>query len=381
MGTFMNDGQNPCFQNEAYREYQESFGLKVRGGWDFVVITDQSKNMAIQENREQALTAFNYTYGPILKKKHISPIIVQPHAYSADGADSANINEITTYTALIMEGAKVYKKYLNKRTGWFSKAHIAPVGNAFMTVFEESQNELYPKLFMDDGIHPSAYGTFLYGTIIYATMTGYMPKYNRVVVDNMENSAIFATARRLQASSSAAGFPTKDEAAILYSIAKKVALRGYKPRALRGFKVESGASDVSEENGDDEDFNNAYEGDYDDGQQYYENNYNAYNGYQNGDYQGNYQNQQQQYNGGYGYNNNQYNGGYGENNAAQQYYDGYQQYNGGYGNNNNNQYDGGYGDNNNQYNGEYGNNNNNQYNGGYGNNNQNNGQQQYYYNN
>lgn len=318
LGTFKDDGSNPCFQSEDYREYHESTGLKIKGGWDFVVIVDQSESMAIDENREQALTAFNYTYGPLLKKKNISPIIVQPHAYFVNAMNSTDVTELATYTALIMEGAQIYKKYLNRRTGWFSHAHIAPVGNAFMSVFEESQYDIYPKLFMDDGIHPSAYGTFLYGTVIYATMTGYMPKYNRVVVDDMENSEMFATARRLQASSSAAGFPTKEEADILFKIAKKVAIRGYKPQALRRFKVEAGASDFLAE---DEDYNNDYEGDYDN--QYVENYYNVYNSndqYQNGGYNNEYDN------GAYN-NGNQYNGGYGN------------QYNGGYnnGNNNNNQ--------------------------------------------
>jgi len=396
--SFVDDGQNPCFQEDAYREYQESFDLKVRGGWDFVVITDQSKAMAIDEYRQDALLAFNYTYGPLLKKKHISPIIVQPHAYTSEGANSTDLSDLATFTALIMEGAQIYKKYLGRRTGWFSSAHIAPVGNAFMAVYEESQHDLYPKLFTNDGIHPSAYGTYLYGLVIYATITGYMPKYNRVVIDDIDGSDLFFTARRLQASSSNAGFPTKDEAAILYKIAKKVSLRGYKPQALRGFQIEEDAADFLNDN---EDNNNDYDGNYYNGAQQYQN-YNVYNNmyanqnagggyyndynygggygnnYQNNDYNnGNYQNGNNYQN--YGGNNNvYYNGGYGNDDAAQQqngnqYDQQYEQYyyDGNYGNNNNNN-----NNNNNDANGDY--------NGNYGNNDdvaqQQNGNQQYYYN-
>ncbi|MGK3752374.1 MAG: hypothetical protein ACI8RD_004678 [Bacillariaceae sp.] len=393
LGSFIDDGQNPCFQDDAYRQYEESFDLRAkgRGGWDFVVITDQSKVMAVDETRQETLSAFNYTYGPLLKKHNISPIIVQPHAYSSSSANSTGLSDLATFTALIMEGAQIYKKYLGKRTGLFSSAHVAPVGNTFAAIYEESRYDLYPKLFMDDGIHPSAYGTFVYGCVIYATMTGYMPKYNRVVVDDMENSDIFATARRLQATSSVAGFPTKDEAAILYKIAKKVALRGYTPKMLRGFKIESDAADFLTENNDNA---AAYQGDYQSYNQYASNSgggyYNDY--YQDqaygGGYGNNYQNNQQT-------NNGNYNGAYGGNdggnddaNAQQQNGNQnnqeYEQYY--YNQNGNSNYNGNY-----QNNGDYenGNNNgNNNYNGGdYGNDDanaqqQNNGNnQQYYYNN
>lgn len=274
LGSFINDGQNPCFQQEDYREYQESTDLKK--SWDFVVITDQSKTMAFEDTRAEALAAFNYTYGPILKKNNISPIILQPHAYMSSGANSTGLDNLATFTALIMEGAQVYKKFLNKRTGMFASAHVAPVGNAFLAVYEESPNDLWPKLFLDDGIHPSAYGTFIYGCVIYATMTGYMPTYKRVVVDDMELSDLFSTARRLQASSSKAGFPTKSEAATLYKIAKKVAVGGYKPKSLKALNLQDGDGYFLRSNSGSD---NVYSGDYNGGQQYNQNSY-AYNSYQ-----------------------------------------------------------------------------------------------------
>jgi len=293
LGSFINDGQNPCFQQDAYREYEESTNLKH--SWDFVVITDQSKTMAFEDTRQEALMAFNYTYGPILKKKHISPIIVQPHAYASSGANASGLEDLATFTALIMDGTKIYKKYINRRIGIFAHAHVAPVGNAFLAIYEASPYDLWPKLFLDDGIHPSAYGTFVYGCVIYATMTGYMPSYRRVVVDDMETSDIFATARRLQASSSQAGFPTKDEAKTLYKIVKKVAVKGYKPKSLRGFKVKEADSSFLRYNND-----NVYNGNYNGGQQYAQNN-NAYNNM--------YNNQNNNGNNNNGNNNNYYNNG------------------------------------------------------------------------
>jgi hypothetical protein len=341
LGSFVDDGENPCFQEDAYLEYQESL---TRKGWDFVVITDQAKRMCFDDTRHEALAAFNYTYGPILKKNKISPIIVQPHSYQSSGANATGLSDLPTFTALTMEGAIIYKKYLNQRIGFFNGAHVAPVGNAFLAVWEADKS-LYKKLFLDDGIHPSAHGTFLYGTVIYATMMGYMPRYKDVVVDNMEET-LFGTARRLQASSSKAGFPDKEEAAILFSIAKKVALGGYKPKSLRGFKPEVNADEFIAE----EVSSNYYDGEYNVAVYSGYQNYNPYyqdggnNGYNDYyvDYYGNNANGNNGYyaNNGYnnGYNaaanyyqaaNNGYNNGYNNgNNAAANYYQAANQYNG-----------------------------------------------------
>ena len=231
-GTYADDGSNPCFEMEDYREYHQTAG---RVDWDYVVIADQSERMATKNGRSDALTAFDYTYYSILEKYDISPIIVQPHAYF----DANNgVDDLTAFTALIMEGAETYKEYLNQRLGSSKSTVIAPVGNAFLAVYEEYPTDLWKNMFMDDGVHPSAYGTYLYALIIYATITGKMPKYDEVVVEDVEDSDIFAFARRLQASGSQSGFPSETECAELYKIAKKV-VKGYTPQTLRGFETSS----------------------------------------------------------------------------------------------------------------------------------------------
>lgn len=319
-GSFIDDGENPCFQQDAYLEYQESFDYT--GKWDFVVVTDQAKRMALDKFRHEALAAFNYTYGPILKKQRIAPVIVQPHAYNSEATNATGLSDLPTFTALVLEGAEVYKQYLNKRLGFFTHARIAPVGNAFLAVWEDDRS-MYKKLFLDDGVHPSAFGTFLYGTVIYATMTGHMPKYKKVVVDDMETT-LFGTARRLQASSSNVGFPTKDEAAYLYKIAKKVH-RGHTPKSIRHFKAAADAEDFLEEEVSSTNYNGQYVVDtY--SNQYTYNEYYDGNAYQNGEYNQYY----------YGENYNAYGGEYDDaamDDAAEQqnqYY--YQQANGYYGN-------------------------------------------------
>lgn len=319
LGTFINDGENPCFQSDGYLEHEESFDYKKK--WDFVVITDQAKRMAYDETRQDALTAFNYTYGPILKKRGIAPVIVQPHSYisssnNGDGS-STGFSDLATFTANVREGAYVYKKYLNQRLGRFTHARVAPVGDAFLAVYENDA-AMHQKLFLDDGIHPSAYGTFLYGTVIYATIMGHMPKKRDVVVDDIEGT-LFKTARRLQASSSSVGFPTKKELSYLYKIAKKVS-KGYKPKGIKGINTEKEAEEYISSSVSDSEYEGEATYDYmysEDGNNNEQ--YQGYNGYNDYYQEGNNAN---------GDDNGQY--GYDYETAAQDYEN--QEYNGNYGN-------------------------------------------------
>jgi hypothetical protein len=160
--------------------------------------------------------------------------------------------------------------------------------------------------------------------VIYATMMGYMPRFKDVVVDDMETT-LFGTARRLQASESSAGFPGKDEAAQLFKIAKKVALNGYTPKSIRGFKTEEDANEFIEDVSSSTYQGNDYTVSVYSGQ-------GNYNYYQNGEYSGQYDGGNDYYGGQYGDNgyNGQYGGNYGANNN-----NGYnRQYGGNYGNNN-----------------------------------------------
>lgn len=267
-GTYVNDGNNPCFQMEDYREYHQIAGTV---NWDFVVITDQSELMATQSGRSDALAAFSNTYEPILEAYNIAPVIVQPHAYF----DANNgVDDLTAFTALIMEGAEMYQGYLNKRTS--GTALIAPVGNAFLVVYEEYPSDLWKNMFLDDGVHPSAYGTYLYALVIYATMTGHMPNYDDVVVEYIGDSEIFAYARRLQASSSQSGFPTQTECATLYDIAKRVTIKGYTPQTMQGLDSSSlSYGNQNQEGGNNNNNQNQYE--------YYQKAY-RYNNGNDGDY-------------------------------------------------------------------------------------------------
>jgi hypothetical protein len=223
-GKFLNDGNNPCLEDENYLEYQGSFNYSEP--WDFVVIADQSKRMAFEETRKDGLLSLNYTYGPLLDMIGAIPILVQTHAFWSQNANMTGLGDIPTFTSLIMEGANVYQTYLKESS---IKGRIAPVGDAFLTVWEEDY-ALWETLFLGDMIHPSPKGTYLYACVIYAAIYKAMPDAEIAVSDDI--TSLFDNARKIH-SNNATEFPTQDEAAYLYKVAKRVTLRSFKPKSYR----------------------------------------------------------------------------------------------------------------------------------------------------
>lgn len=226
-GHYVNDGTNPCLNDNNYLDYEKSFNYSK--SWDYVVIVDQSKRMCFDDARDEALMAFNYTYAPLLSRVGATPVIVQPHAFWSNAVNMTGLTDIPTFTSMIMDGAKIYKQFLDKHlTTRFRSTKIAPVGDAYLTLWEDDE-ELWQKLFMDDGIHPSGYGSYLYAMVIHATIYGAVPPQSRVVTDDVME--LFSLARKLHVDESA--MPTKSEALTLWTTARKVAVYGHKPRSLK----------------------------------------------------------------------------------------------------------------------------------------------------
>ena len=228
-GKYYDDGTNPCFEDQNYLYYEANTASAYASDpWEYVVMTDHAKRMAFDYSRQDALLALNYTYAPILNKVGTRPVIVQPHSFWSDSANMTGLTDLPTFTYLTMEGAQAYKDLLDEQLS--TKAKIAPVGNAFLAVYEYDSN-LYDSLFLSgDGTHPSPKGTLLYSLTIFATIYGSMPRRNAIIFDNMQN--LFANARRLQYYDTS-DFPTTSEAKTLYKLAKRVAVNGYKPSSLK----------------------------------------------------------------------------------------------------------------------------------------------------
>jgi hypothetical protein len=270
------DETNPCLQSAGYLEYTESFNYSAP--WDFVVVTDQSKRMCYAEAREQAILALNYTYIPILQHTGGIPIIVQPHGFWSESVNMTGLGDVPTFTAKIYNGALEYVEFMERR---MSDVRLAPVGMAFLAVYDQDK-DLWSKLFLSDGIHPSPSGTFLYASVIYATIYGHMPKSRVVILDDM--SKLWSKARKLQSNE----FPEKKEAEYLMAIAKKVTLKGFLPDSLPTINsTEYYDEDYEDEDEDEDDWGGDYDGWYDYSNEVSWNNSKYSSNYQNGDYNAN----------------------------------------------------------------------------------------------
>ena len=164
-------------------------------------------------------------------------VVLAPHAFWSDNTNMTGLEDIPTFSSLVYEGAVQYTSKLqelmdeaisnskgnnqNKRR----KIRIAPVGPAFLWVYEED-SEMYEKLFNSDGIRASVYGSYLTACVVYCTITGNMPPPD-------SHGTVRNLFKRSRAVSGAAnGYPDEGEAEYLFDVARKVAKQGRLPSSL-----------------------------------------------------------------------------------------------------------------------------------------------------
>ena len=131
------------------------------GGWDIVVLQDQSQTPAVFP--EKFLSA----------SKHLNKVITGSGARTAyyqtwgrrDG-DKQNAGRFGTYTKMQDALTKSYVKAAKR-----DKAILIPVGEVWRAV-RKSDAKLGRELYKGDGSHPSAKGAYLVACCLYAALTG-----------------------------------------------------------------------------------------------------------------------------------------------------------------------------------------------------------------
>jgi len=229
-GAYYDDGKNPCFQDDSYRSFLEK-SLSNETQWDYVVLVDQSKRMSFQEYREEALWALEYNYANMFKETGATPIILDTHAFWSENTNMTGLNDVSTFASLIYEGARQYQE---KLAGFLPKSQapkIAPVGLAFLAVYEDDQ-EMWNKLTAYDDIHASVYGSFLSACVLHATITGKAPA--KTTTDDVES--LFEHSRLLKGAAN--GYPDPVDAMYLWKIAQKVAVKHKMPETLEIFEYD-----------------------------------------------------------------------------------------------------------------------------------------------
>mmetsp|Transcript_23287 Transcript_23287/g.32620 ORF Transcript_23287/g.32620 Transcript_23287/m.32620 type:complete len:403 (-) Transcript_23287:178-1386(-) len=232
-GTYYDDGRNPCFQDTdgtMYLNYLNDM-IGVRGDFDYLVIADQTKRIAIPQSRNQSMETLKTVVLPMLLETNVTPIIMETHSFWSAYTNMTNLDDVPTFQSMIHAGCQDYADVLKEGLPRSQKPKIAPVGLAFLTIWEEDE-DMWFKLFQNDDIHTSIWGSYLYGLVLYATIYHKMPPRSVAIPSNMAD--LWSKARRLDdaAQDDTIEYPDKDDAIYLYRIADRVAKKGYIPKTL-----------------------------------------------------------------------------------------------------------------------------------------------------
>ena len=240
-----NDGTNPCYEDPNYLEYSVAYFEENPPTWDFIVINDNTRSPAKNSTRQESLETLESTYVTWFNKSGAIPVFLDTHAYWTDWRDMTGLEDVPTFTSYVYEGYLQYADLLGSYLPQDQQPRIAPVGVAFLTVWEENY-AMWTKLFHIDEVHASPSGTFVQGCVLHYTLFGRMPRKTDAIRDNM--SFLWREARRMQPQTHRRNpFPTRSEAEYLYRVVERVVKEGHKPSSLILFQNGEAAPDEADD--------------------------------------------------------------------------------------------------------------------------------------
>lgn len=244
-GYLEDDGSNPCLQEGRYFDWLNGQHLawhddKVPPHWDFIFLNDNTRNPARNHTRQEGLNVLNTTYVPWFRRLQATPVFLATHAYWAPQIAltgmAASEEDMDKFTSLTYEGYRQYAALLSSQLPASQRTRIAPVGIAFLTVWEENR-DLWHKLYHSDHLHASPLGSFLTGCIVHHTLFGKLPRRQTVLIPNLPD--LWNRARVMQQADEPPNpFPNNEEAEYLYGIARRVAVEGYRPKSFVSYAKE-----------------------------------------------------------------------------------------------------------------------------------------------
>jgi hypothetical protein len=229
-----NDGSNPCLQNQHYVEYLEKkyayYEQRELLHWDYIFLNDNTRSPARAETRREGLDVLESAYLPWFLETGATPVFLDTYAYWTPYRDMGGLVSVPEFTSLTYAGYQEYADMLSEHLPANQKPRIAPVGLAFLLVWEENQS-FWERLFHVDKIHASPLGTYLQGCVVHHTLFGVLPDYRTAVRGDM--SSLWINARRFQPGEHRRSpFPSRDEAAYLYNVAARICVYGHVPKTF-----------------------------------------------------------------------------------------------------------------------------------------------------
>ena len=135
--NYINDGTNPCFEDQYYMAYLETRYAENPPHWDYIVINDNTRSPARNNTRQRSLEELEASYVPWLKETGATPVFIVTHAYWTSWRDMTGLEDVPTFTSLTYMGYREYAALLEQYLPYNQKPRIAPVAIAFLTIWEE----------------------------------------------------------------------------------------------------------------------------------------------------------------------------------------------------------------------------------------------------
>jgi len=235
-GEKQNRVNDPYYGNDDYYSYYSN-GDEDRHNlyptapkWHYVIINDNTRSAAQAHSRKDALSILENQYLLWFQETGSVPILMMTYAYDTPYRDMTGMIDIPTFTSLTYEGYRQYAELLSQRLPENQQPRIAPVGLAFLTVWEEAYDFWNTKLFHVDRIHASPHGTYLQGCVVYCTIYGKLPPRKTAI---LKLESLWNDARRMgPVKHRRLPLPTREEALYLYHIAERVCLHNHVPKAF-----------------------------------------------------------------------------------------------------------------------------------------------------
>jgi len=228
-GVYVDDGLNPCIQDEYYASFVADQMSANAVSWQFVVMVDQTKRMALEWARNDTIKQLP-KYARLLNASSAIPVLVAPHAFNSSRTNMTGLGDIPLFTRRIHVGVEEYRDSLAELLPKSQKPIIAPIDLAFLTVWEEDR-ELWKNLFVRDMMHASIQGTYFICCVLYMTIFGHrLPDSEGLQAENIP--ALFKFSRKIVGSNGGYSF-SAEEALYLQKVARRVVFRNHVPSSFK----------------------------------------------------------------------------------------------------------------------------------------------------
>ena len=136
--------------------------------WDFIVLQEQSQKSGLGGKFSKNFHDSVASFSKIIRKAGAIPCLYL--TWGRKDGDKRNSKIYPSYGAMQKKISSAYML-----AGEKNKAQILPVGFAYTEVKEKNQ-ELFEKLYRNDGSHPAAHGAYLVSCVFWGGLTGKDPR-------------------------------------------------------------------------------------------------------------------------------------------------------------------------------------------------------------